>query len=291
MKIAFIQLGSWGDCCNSTLMFKPLLDKYKDAEIHVFTTTLYQSAFTNNRFVKTINPHPCTSKTHAFDLYNTVPDMVRKSGIYDKVFCPAPILMAGKRNSLRHPELGENLWCSFLRALEDDDVPYTLPPVAELNLTVAEVANANKWLQKLPPAHNKRVIMECYAESGQTYWNESWMTEVTKVLLKRGHQVIMSNKGPTKAIDALVNQGAHLANIPLRECVHVFNSCEAFISISSGFCNACCSSAAKRDALWFEAVNSDTCSSRILRAGRKDSHYWYHNDCAGFIDLITKNGL
>ena len=294
MKIAFIQLGSWGDCCNSTLMFKPLLDKYKDAEIHVFTTTLYQSAFANNRYVKTINAHPCQSKTQAFDLYNVVPKMVEQSGIYHKVFCPAPILMAGKRNSLRHPELGENLWCSFLRALEEDDVPYTMPPLAQIDLTASEISNAQQWLNKIPKPSNKRVLMECVAESGQTYWNKTWCQEVTRFLLKRGHQVLISCKDMAHALgreikNDLTSKGAIELSLPLRDCIHVFNHSDAFISISSGFCNACCSSAAKREIMWFEVVNDTTVSSRILREDK--GHYYYRNDMNGFIKLLGDNGL
>ena len=293
MKLAFIQVASWGDCCNSTMMFRPLLNKYVGAQLHVFTSIPYQSAFLNNPLITAIHASPAAGKHEAFSLYDTLPAQVRKMGIFDRIYCPAPILMGGRRNSLRHPEVGENLWCSFWRALEEDDVPYEIPLLAEITLTATEQASAKYFLSQMqkPKAGKKRVLMECYAESGQTYWNEQWMDQVARLLLDQGHQVILSNKSSTRAISALVKAGAILVTLPLRECIEIFNHSDMFISISSGFCNACRSTAAtKSDGVWLEAVNSPTVSSRTLvRKGATGvNEFYYENDLKGFLRLVRK---
>jgi ADP-heptose:LPS heptosyltransferase len=92
MKIAFIQLGSWGDNVNSTMMLKPIKNKYPGCTIHVHTTDLYASAFINNPHVDQIHTTSAANKAACFDLYNVIPKAVESSGLYDKVFIPAPIL-------------------------------------------------------------------------------------------------------------------------------------------------------------------------------------------------------
>lgn len=293
MKLAFIQVASWGDCCNSTMMFRPLLDKYKGAQLHVFTSSPYQSAFANHPLITALHVTQAKGKNDAFALYDVLPKQVEKMGVFDKIFCPAPILMPNRRNSLKHPEVGENLWCSFWRALEENDVPYDAPLMAEIWLTEAEKTSALAWISQLPSIKpgKKRVLMECYAESGQSYWNEQWMDQVVRLLLSQGHQVILSNKGTTNALNALIRAGAILLTLPMRDCIEVFNQSHMFISISSGFCNACRSSAATRsDGIWLEAVNSPTVSSRTLvRKGTTGiNEFYYENDLNGFLNLVRK---
>src|SRR5258708_2464390 len=120
MKIAIVSLASFGDNTNSTLMFKPITDHFDNCELHVHTSTFYEAAYHNNPYVDKLVTYQAQSKQQCFNLYNTVPDIVRKLG-YDKVFVPAPILLPTKRNSLLHPEFGENLITTFVRVLEDNN--------------------------------------------------------------------------------------------------------------------------------------------------------------------------
>lgn len=291
MKIAFVQTASWGDCVNSTLMFKPIKAKWPGCRLDVHTTTMYGSAYDHNPDIDGLIKHPVHHKDSAFNLYNTLPQQLRD---YDKVMVPAPILWPNRRDSLRHPEYGPNLWCTFLRALEEDGIDYPMPPVSVLRLTNSEVEQARATAAV--GAGKRCLLMEVEGLSGQTYWNDAWTDTVGTYLLGRPDVCLfISKRTSTPAIQRLQvprNNGSRaifVGHLSLREGAELYNHCHAFLSISSGLCNACCTDWCRRDVLWLEAVNSPSVTSVVFRSDNK--HFWYDNNVDGYLRLLTAVGL
>ena len=292
MKIAFVQLASFGDCINSTLMFEPIKKAWPGCVLDVHTTITYGSAYDNNPFIDNLIKHPCASKDQAFSLYDVIPH--RLSG-YDKILVPAPILRPGRRNSLKHPEYGQNLWCTFLRALEDEGVDYPMPPVTVLRLTQEEVSRA-RAISGLGDGQ-RCILMETEGLSGQTYWNDNWTDKTCQYILSQPNTCLfISKKSITPTIekhrDNAHKIGSHVVfvgSLTLRECAELYNHCHAFLSVSSGLCNACSTDWCKKGTLWVEAVNSDTVSSAIFCT--KNKHVFLENNSDNYINLLKHVGL
>ena len=296
MKIAFIQLASWGDCVNSTLMFKPIADAFPGCTLDVFTTDLYKSAFDNNPYISTIKSYPASSKSDAFSLYNVVPKAVSNMG-YNKVFSPAPILHPTKRNSLKHPEFGENIITTFMRALEEDNIPYEWPVKTILRLTDSERHNVARWISanKIKLTGSRNILMEVHGESGQTFWTPQWTTTVVHHLMQsRGDtNVFISNKSRTTEIAHLERESRGrvkwCGDLTIRECSDLFNYCDIFFSVSSGLSNACNTDQCKVNIGWFETVNSPTVTSAPVR--EKGKVFWYENDVSKFRGMLADRGV
>jgi ADP-heptose:LPS heptosyltransferase len=291
MRIAFVQLASFGDLINSTLMFQPIKAKWPDCRLEVHTTTFYGSAYDHNPHIDDLIKHPCHSKDLAFSLYDTIPHQLHG---YDKVMVPAPILRPDRRNSLRHPEYGPNLWCTFLRALEEEAIDYPWPPVSVLRLADVEVQRARAAAAM---GTGKRcILMEVEGLSGQTYWNDHWTDRVGEHLLNKSETCLfISKQTPTTAIRRLQaprgngSQAVFVGHLSLREGAELHNHCQAFLSVSSGLCNACNTDWCRRDTLWVEAINSPTVSSVVFRPMHK--HFWYENNLDGYLKLLRSLGL
>lgn len=304
MKIAHIQLASWGDCINSTLMFKPIKKHFEAIHgcctIEVHTTALYESAFHNNPYVNNIICHhyrgkPVTSKQDCFALYDIVPDHVRKMP-YNEVFVPAPILLPDKRNSLKHPEFGNNLICTFMRYLEDRGIDYEWPVQTILRLTKEEIERVDNWIKdnKVIIDTNFNILMEVQGESGQTFWKPHWTLAVGRHLARKPYvNVFVSKRDKTPEIQQLEretnNKVRWAGSLSLRECAQLFNKCNAFLSVSSGLANACNTNHCRKDLIWIETVNDDTVNSAPLRTNNKT--FWYKNDINAFIEMLTEKGF
>jgi ADP-heptose:LPS heptosyltransferase len=309
MRIAHIQLASYGDCLNSTLMFEPikkhfetpvLLALHRRCAIEVHTTAPYESAFYNNPYVNRIISHnyqgrPATTKEECFALYSVVPDLVRKQG-YDQVFLPAPILLPTKRNSLKHPELGNNIICAFMRYLEDCNIEYDWPVKTILRLTKDEINKVNNWIltKKIMLDNHQNVLIEIHGESGQTFWNHHWTLAVVRYLARKQYtNIFISNKTKTAEVSQLEKETNYKAKwvgeLTLRECAELYNRCSAFISVSSGLSNICNTDYCRKDLKWFEVVNSNTVTSAPLRID--DKIFWYKNDINAFTQILEQNGL
>src|SRR5262249_27267709 len=117
-RIAIIQPGCWGDNINSTLMLKPLKDRYINSTIDILTTTSYAFAFYNNPLIDKIIEFQSTSKNHALDHMFRIPDIIQHVG-YDVIFNPHPMRNPDKWTSIHHGHLGTNLICAWVRALEE----------------------------------------------------------------------------------------------------------------------------------------------------------------------------
>lgn len=298
MRIAFVQLGSFGDNINSTLMLPAIKRAYPDCVIDVHTTTLYQSAFKHNPFISQIIAHPCSSKTHCFDLYNTIPNEV-KTQDYVKTFVPAPILCPD-RTSLKHPELGNNLICSFMRALEEEGIEYDYPVKTTLKLDRDEIRNVDNWINmaQIQLVQHTTILMEVQGESGQSYWNHHWTLAVGRHLVARPYtNLIISRKDKTREVDQLEKEFPKrvywAGALSIRECAELYNRCDHFISISSGLSNACntdhCIPPDGDKRKWIEAVNSPTVTSAPL--GTAGKTFFYENDTQKFIKLLRNRGL
>lgn len=294
MKIAFVQLGSWGDCINSTLMLRPIRWAYPGCTLDVYTTTLYQSAFKNNPDIHRIVAEPCSSKTHCFDLYNTVPAAVRAMD-YDKVFVPAPVLY-DDRSSQKHPELGQNLICTFMRALEDEGIEYDWPVSTVMRLDKDEIHNVDNWISmaQIKLDGHCNVLMEVQGESGQSYWNHHWTLAVVRYLAARPYtNVVISRRDKTGEVAQLEKEFPKrvywAGALSIRECAELYNRCQAFLSISSGLSNACNTDHCRRDVKWIETVNSPTVTSAPLYTEGKT--FYYKNDIPAFVRMLAKSGL
>lgn len=291
MRIAFVQLGSWGDNVNSTLMLKPIKDAYKDATIEVHTADIYASAFRHNPYIDKITEYPAVNKTVCFNLYNTIPSKVQAQQ-YDKVFVPAPILHPTRRNSLLHPEFGENIITTFMRVLEDNNIEYEWPVKTILQLQDNEINNVNKFLSDKQLAGKRNILMETHGESGQTFWNNDWTLAVGRHLMKKPTNLFISRQCRTSDILQLereYNSVYWVGNLTIRECAELYNRCDVFFSVSSGLSNACNTNHCATNKQWIETVNSYTVTSAPLRTNNKI--FWYDQNLTKFVAMLNNIGV
>jgi len=293
-KIAFIQTGCWGDNINSTLMFKPLIDHFKDCLIDVHTSTTYASAFYNNPHIHKIIQYIATTKENALHLTLTIPEKIQSCG-YDHIFAPHPMFNHGHWNSSRHPGLGENLIYAWVHALEQANIECPIPPQSVLGLTEAEVKKVAIFRAGIPEMGNRRnILMECEGESGQTFWDPGWTHAVGAHLVQdKNTNLFISRREPSSGVIELKkkapDQVFFVGDLSLRECAELFNHCQVFISVSSGLSNACNTNWCKNDITWVEVVNSQVVTSAPIRSENKI--FWYENNQPKFITMLKERGI
>lgn len=288
-KIAIIQGGAWGDNINSTLMLKPIKDHFEHSIIDIHTSTLYASAFHNNPHINTVVVHHATNKNDAINLALSVPEKIADAN-YDIIFTPHPIFNHDKWSCINHQEWGENIVFAWVRALEDQGIPYGDRLVTTMKLTDEEITTANEFFEKLPKGR-RNILMEIHGESGQTPWTHHWTMAVGKYLCETGCNIIISHKDDRGDIQTLREnhrgQVFWAGSLSIRECAQLFNKCDAFISVSSGLSNACNTDwCQESETKWFEVANSRTCSSAAIKD--KNKNYWFSNDMNGFIELLKE---
>lgn len=285
VKIAIVQTGSWGDNINSTLMFPPLKKQFPNCIIDVHTSALYASAFYNNPYINYLIKYSAPTKQEALHLTVTIPSAIRNKG-YDQIFVPHPMFNPDKWASLEHPELGSNLICAWIRALEEAHIPYELPLETILRLTKHEISRVDRFCKIVNGFDSKhKTILEIHGESGQTFWNDSWTNEVVhKICSKKGLAFISHKVGVPKLASKFENLCFNVDKLSIRECAELFNRCDRFISVSSGLSNACNTNWCKTHIEWLEVVNSPTVSSAPIRSEGKT--FWYKNDLSGFLKLL-----
>jgi len=299
MNIAFVQLGSWGDNINSTLMFRPIKNAFPDSNLEVHTTDLYASAFANNPLISRLVTYPANSKSECFNLYNTVPQQVRQHR-FDKVFVPAPILHQDL-TSRKHPEFGHNIICTLMRVLEDEGIDYDFPVKTILRLTHDEVSGVDTWLaaNNVQLKDCRNILMEVHGESGQTFWDKHWTLAVGRHLLRnRRVNLFISRRDKTQEILQLEREfrphfngfGARwVGGLTIRQCAELYNRCDTFMSVSSGLSNACNTDYCRTDLKWIETVNSSSVTSAPVRSDGKT--FWYDNNLDQFLRMLVEHGL
>lgn len=288
MKIAIVQGGAWGDNINSTLMLKPIRNKYSDAIIDIHTSTRYQSAFENNPYINNVIKHTTYDKNSSIDIARTVPSTI--SSEYDIVIASHPMFRPGQWNSVKNPQLGENLILSWVRTLEQLNIEYDQIQTT-LRLTQQEIRVADNFVTNLNNS-NKNILMEIHGESGQTFWDHRWTMAVGEYLCKKGYNVMISNlsyRDDIKYLTDKYHNAKWVGQFTLRHCAQIFNHCYCFISVSSGLSNACNTDWCKKDIKWFEIVNSLTCSSCVLRSDGKV--FWHENDYNKLIQKMEQHGV
>lgn len=283
-KIAIIQGGAWGDNINSTLMLHPLKQHFDDPIIDIHTSDLYSSAFYNNPHINNIIQYKCQDKNHAISLAKSIPSKLQDSN-YDIISAPHPMYHPGDWSSIKHPEWGENLIFSWVRAIENLGISCDNPETI-LKLTNEEVAKTTD-LMSIIPKNRKNVLMEIHGESGQTPWNHHWTIAVGEYLCQNNCNLLISHKERRDDILHLYNkyksQVYWIGNLSIRECAEVYNRSDLFISVSSGLSNACNTNWCKNRPQWLEVVNSITCSSAAIR---KEGKKFWHGNLNGFIELL-----
>tara|TARA_R110000751_G_C13762130_1_gene479322 strand:+ start:863 stop:1909 length:1047 start_codon:yes stop_codon:yes gene_type:complete len=290
-RIALIQTGSWGDCINSTLMFKPLKEKFANSTIDVYTSTYHSSAFHNNPFIDNIIKFNANRKETALHLMTLIPNKIMKYG-YDMLYNPHPMINPGRWSSEKHPELGENLIYSWVRSLEDQNIKVDLPLETIMELTKEEIKRVDDFCSPVN-MDCRNIIMEIHGESGQTFWDHRWTQKVGEYLLDHNTNLFISRKHTGDDIanlkDIARNRIIFAGDLSIRECAELFNRCDIFFSISSGLSNACNTNWCKKDIVWVEAVNSLACSSSPIRS--KGKIFWHENDVDKFINMLKKNKI
>lgn len=290
-KIAIIQTGSWGDNINSTLMLQPLKARYPQSRIEVHTSTYFGSAFANNPYIDKLIKHPSTDKNSSLHLAVILPPKL--SG-YDIVFNPHPMFNGDKWTSIKHPELGTNLILAWVRALEHNDIEYTLPLQTILQLTADEVRNVDAFCSKVDKfADSRNILMEVAGESGQSFWTPQWTVTVGKHLLNGNTNLFISRRDNGSDIASLQQYAPgrvyFVGGLTIRECAELYNRCHAFFSVSSGLSNACNTNWCRNNVTWVEVVNSLQCSSAPIRAEGKI--YWHHNNVNEFIGMLQSRNI
>lgn len=286
MKIALIQPGSWGDNINSTLMFKPIHDHWPDAKIDVYTSTIFGSAFHNNPHISNLIETPANSKQEALHQLVTTPPLLKNRG-YNIILNPHPMINPDKWTSTKN-DYGTNLICAWIRALEDNNIPYDPKLETILKLNDLEVEKAERLYRTIDKSR-PLTIMEITGESGQTFFNEVWLDQILNTLCTRNQNVAISNRTTNQLIEKYKKKYPHqvyfIGSLSLRECVVIFNKSSRFISVSSGLSNACNTNYAKKDIQWIEIINSPAVSSAPIRAEGKQ--FWYENNVQKFVQHLS----
>lgn len=286
--IAIIQPGCWGDNINSTLMLKPLRAKYPTANIDVYTSTRYASAYYNNPYINNILEADAHTKNEALHLVHTIPKIISTSNYY-KIFNPHPMINPGNWNSIKHPHFGDNLIYAWVRALEHENIEYEMPLETILQLTSEEVTKINQYFEHVKPLA-RNILIEAGHESGQSHFTYEWLSKIVKYLANGETNIFISIASDGGLNELLAIPNVHfVGRLSIRECAEIFNRCDAFFSVSSGLSNACNTNWCKKDIKWFEAVNSPAVTSAPIRSEGK--HFWYKNDIDGYMRLIMNNGL
>lgn len=286
-KIAIIQPGSWGDNINSTLMLKPLKTKYPKSQIDLYTTSSYYSAFDNNPYIDNYVISDATGKNACLNFVHIYPDLIKNAG-YDIIINASPCINPGHWSSSRYPQLGENLILSWARALDNINVEYDLPLETILYLRQEEISKVDNFILSLNIQQDFKILMEVEGESGQSFWNPKWTCEVCKMLAANHNAYIfISKRNDDNVIQMLTNEYPNnikfVGDLSIRECAHLYNKCQAFISISSGLSNACNTNWCNKTNKWIEVVNSPACSSYPIRSSNKT--FWHQND----LELFKNN--
>jgi len=275
-------------------MFGPIKNRFNDCIIDVHTSTLYESAFTNNPLIDHIVTYSADRKQDALHLTMTIPPKIVSAG-YDMVFAPHPMYNGDKWKSILHPDLGDNLIFAWVRALEDAKIPYELPLETILRLTSHEINNVVKFKTKIKTFNKFRnILMEVHGESGQTFWDHTWTVAVGKYLLENEEtNLFISRKntsGDVQELAALApGRVFFVGTLSIRECAELFNHCDAFFSVSSGLSNACNTNWCKNDIKWIETINSQAVSSAPIR--KEGKVFWTHNDKKKFFHMLKDEGL
>jgi hypothetical protein len=289
-NIAIIQPGSWGDNINSTLMFKPIKAQYPGSQIDVYTTSSYYSAFDNNPYIDNFIVAEAVGKNMCLNFVHIFPDLIKDFG-YQAIINASPCINPGSWSSCRYPGLGENLILSWARALDNLSIEYELPLETILQLRQPEIDKIDNFYRQLNAGQMFKVLMEVEGESGQSFWNPRWTYEVCQKILSRPNTLIFISKRYTdNVINTLIEQHPNrvkfIGDFSIRECAHLYNKCDAFISISSGLSNACNTNWCKNDIIWIEVVNSTACSSYPIRSEGKT--FWHQNDLEFFKQQLTR---
>jgi len=283
MKIAMVQTGCWGDNVNSTLILKPLKNKYQNSTIDVFTAERYHTPFINNPYINEIIKLPSSNKNDALHLMHTV----NTTG-YDLIIRNHPMLNKNW-SSHKNPGLGENLILSWVNWLEANDVPYEMPLTTDLILSDEEKRTPIDFIEKLPKDRKGIVLIEAEAESGQSFWNAQWTDAVAIKLHTMGYIVLINSVREASLAQNLQsvtkNRIIWAGGFTLRTMAAFYDHSDVFISISSGLSNACNTQQRKIIPHWLEVVNSLTCSSNVIRSTGKT--FWHDNNITNFCNHIA----
>lgn len=290
--IAIIAPASYGDNINSTLMFKPIKNKYPNCILDVWTSTVYGSAFDDNPYINNLFKLPSTNKDDSLHQVVTTPDLIKNCG-YTKIFNPHPMINGDKWTSINNGQLGTNLICAWIRALEEADIPYDMPLETILKLRDNEVSHVNEYCSHIN-MNKRNIIMETQGESGQTQWNHNWTSTVGEYLLKNNNtNLIISKRESDNTISGLQHKfpgSVHFVGaLSIRECAEIFNRCQVFFSVSSGLSNACNTNWCKKDIKWVEVVNGSGASSAPIRSTGKI--FWYDDNIENFINMLRENDI
>lgn len=274
--IAIIQGGCFGDNVNSTLMLRPLKEKYPNKEIHIYTSSKYASPFYNNPFIDRIFETETTGKNESLNLAHSI-----KPVGYDIVINSHPLINKNWASSI-YPELGENLILAWVNTLESLGVEYNFPIETGLYLTDEEVKESDEFVESIKN-DNDKVLIECGGESGQSFWNDEWTKQISEYLIKSDKTVIISCLKDPKIKKPNVHW---VGKMSIRVVSGIFDHCYAFISTSSGLSNACNVVQRSENVKWFEVVNSLSCSSNVV--GSRSKIFWHKNDIKSFIEMLEE---
>jgi len=203
-----------------------------------------------------------------------------------------------KWTSTKTGTLGTNLICAWVRALEDADIPYTMPLESIMQLTTAEVDKVRRYCGAIN-MDRKNVLMEVHGESGQTFWTPHWTKIVGKALVNNPNvNLFISRRHNAEDVQELAGIAPgrvhFVGGLTLRECAELFNRCHAFFSVSSGLSNACNTNWCKKDIEWIETVNGDGNGGSVVHSAPIRSEgktFWYDNNLDAFVNMLREKGL
>lgn len=285
MKIAIVQTGCYGDNVNSTLLIKPLKNKYPDSIIDIYTVERYADPYKNNPNINQIFTTQINEKNEALNAINTI-----KTAGYDITIRNHP-LFNKNWSSHKHPELNENIILSWVNWLEANDIDYEYPIKTELHLTDQEKEEAQNFYNNLNRNRKGVVLIEAESESRQSFWDANWTDQITKHLVNLGYIVLINSIREQNLAKELERYNANkikwVGDHSIRTCAGIYDHCDVFISVSSGLSNACnTNQRTHNNKKWIEVVNSLVCSSKAV--GPTDHKtFWHNNNLNEFTQYLS----
>lgn len=293
MKIAIVQLASWGDVVISTCIPRAIKKQKPGWHITYYTSSVCADALKGNPDIDETIVKDVKNRAEAFDVWGYVTEDAKKAK-HSKVVVPwAGVLKPQDWRLLRKHDGPNNFMWAYPRMIQSLGLNFKSPIKTTLNLEAAEIKKAADFISSLPKA--RMLMMEIEGKSGQTWWNDNWTTQTINMLrrtLKKFH-LFISHGGPKPdAIKSACKENTpsqqvhYMDHFSIREMTALFEHCDTMFSVSSATANACMTNKRNIGKRWFELINNTCWDSQPM--GSDGKHFFYQNDIKAYLSIVSK---
>lgn len=294
MKIAIMQLASWGDVIISTCIPKLIKQQRPNDHITFYTSSVCEGAVQNNPDIDKLIVKKVKNRGEAFDVWGHVTKKA-KTEDYDKIITPWAGVLPEKDWRLKKNHNGHNnfMW-SYPRAAQTLGLKFEGTIKTYLYPTDQEKQKITNYINNLDTDNAKLIMMEIQGNSCQTHWNPSWTKEAVRLLkqkITKFHLFISHGGEKPEYIKELQQtckgkqQIHYMNNFSLREMSVLFNHCHIMFSVSSGTANACMTHQCKKNIKWFELVNDKKWDSTPM--GAKSKYIYRQNNMKEYFKIVS----